>query len=131
MARGRPERGKRRSGDRNLPYLPSRYSRTGASCREHFALQSVVAERVGFEPTKLSLNGFQDRRHQPLGHLSAVRRRGQYCHDTLERRRSPVAEEDAMKWVTRHHPKTDRVACPWLIRKFIDPDAQIVYVPPD
>jgi len=36
-----------------------------------------------------------------------------------------------MKWVTRHHPKTDRVACPWLIRKFIDPDAQIVYVPPD
>lgn len=36
-----------------------------------------------------------------------------------------------MKWVTREHPKTDRVACPWLIRKFIDPDAEIVYVPPD
>jgi hypothetical protein len=34
-----------------------------------------------------------------------------------------------MKWVTREHPKTDRIACPWLIRKFIDPDAQIVYVP--
>jgi hypothetical protein len=34
-----------------------------------------------------------------------------------------------MKWVTREHPKTDRVACPWLIRKFIDPDAEIVYVP--
>ena len=34
-----------------------------------------------------------------------------------------------MKWVTREHPKTDRIACPWLIRKFIDPDAQIIYVP--
>ena len=36
-----------------------------------------------------------------------------------------------MKWVTRQHPKTDRIACPWLIRKFIDADAEIVYVPPD
>jgi hypothetical protein len=34
-----------------------------------------------------------------------------------------------MKWVTREHPKTDRIACPWLIRTFIDPDAEIVYVP--
>jgi hypothetical protein len=34
-----------------------------------------------------------------------------------------------MKWVTRENPKTDRIACPWLIRKFIDPDAEIVYVP--
>ena len=36
-----------------------------------------------------------------------------------------------MKWVTREHPRTDRIACPWLIRKFIDPGAEIVYVPPD
>jgi hypothetical protein len=36
-----------------------------------------------------------------------------------------------VKWVTREHPKTDRIACPWLIRKFIDPDAEIVYVPRD
>lgn len=36
-----------------------------------------------------------------------------------------------MKWVTRARPKTDRVACPWLIRRFIDPDAEIVYVPAD
>jgi hypothetical protein len=34
-----------------------------------------------------------------------------------------------MKWVTREHPKTDRIACPWLIWKFIDPDAEILYVP--
>ena len=34
-----------------------------------------------------------------------------------------------MKWVTREHPHTDRVACPWLIRKFIDLEAEIVYMP--
>lgn len=34
-----------------------------------------------------------------------------------------------MKWVTRERPKTDRIACPWLIRRFIDPDAEIFYVP--
>jgi hypothetical protein len=36
-----------------------------------------------------------------------------------------------VRWVTREHPKTDRIACPWLIRKFIDPAAEIVYVPRD
>ena len=34
-----------------------------------------------------------------------------------------------MRWVTRSRPKTDRIACPWLIRRFIDPDAEILYVP--
>ncbi len=36
-----------------------------------------------------------------------------------------------MKWVTLEHPKTDRVTCPWLIRTFIDPEAEIVYLPCD
>src|SRR6266536_1867207 len=36
-----------------------------------------------------------------------------------------------MRWVTRERPKTDRIACPWLIRRFIDPDAEILYVPAD
>ena len=36
-----------------------------------------------------------------------------------------------MKWVTRERPKTDRIACPWLIRRFIDPDAEFLYVPLD
>ena len=34
-----------------------------------------------------------------------------------------------MKWVTRERPKIDRLACPWLIRRFIDPGAQFLYVP--
>jgi hypothetical protein len=36
-----------------------------------------------------------------------------------------------MKWVTRARPKTDRIACPWLIKRFIDLDAEILYVPRD
>ncbi len=36
-----------------------------------------------------------------------------------------------MKWVTRERVKVDRVACPWLIRKFIDPAAEFMFVPAD
>ena len=36
-----------------------------------------------------------------------------------------------MKWVTRARPKVDRVACPWLIRRFVDPAAEFLYVPAD
>jgi hypothetical protein len=36
-----------------------------------------------------------------------------------------------MKWVTRERPKTDRIACPWLIGRFIDAEAKILYVPAD
>ena len=36
-----------------------------------------------------------------------------------------------MKWVTREKVKVDRVACPWLIKKFIDPQAEFVFVPKD
>jgi hypothetical protein len=36
-----------------------------------------------------------------------------------------------MKWITRERVKVDRVACPWLIRKFVDPGAQFLFVPAD
>ena len=35
-----------------------------------------------------------------------------------------------MKWITRARPKIDRIACPWLILRFIDPNAEIIFVPP-
>jgi len=35
-----------------------------------------------------------------------------------------------MKWVTRERPKTDRIACPWLVLRFIDAEAEFLYVPP-
>ena len=36
-----------------------------------------------------------------------------------------------MKWITREKIKVDRVACPWLIRKFVDPEAEFVFMPHD
>jgi hypothetical protein len=34
-----------------------------------------------------------------------------------------------MKWITRERPKIDRIACPWLISRFVDSEAEFVYVP--
>ena len=34
-----------------------------------------------------------------------------------------------MKWITREHARVDRIACPWLIKKFIDKDAEFLFVP--
>jgi AraC-like DNA-binding protein len=36
-----------------------------------------------------------------------------------------------MKWITREHPKIDRIACPWLIKRFVDREGEIIYVPFD
>jgi hypothetical protein len=36
-----------------------------------------------------------------------------------------------MRWITRERPKIDRVACPWLIARFIDTEAEFIFVPPD
>jgi len=36
-----------------------------------------------------------------------------------------------MKWITRERPKIDRIACPWLVARFIDKDAEFIYVPRD
>ena len=45
----------------------------------------------------------------------------------LPTRRKRDASEN--KWVTREHPKIDRIACPWLISRFVNPDAEFIYVP--
>ena len=36
-----------------------------------------------------------------------------------------------MKWITRERPKIDRIACPWLIKNFVDKEAEFIYVPKD
>jgi hypothetical protein len=36
-----------------------------------------------------------------------------------------------MRWITRARPKVDRIACPWLIKRFVDPEAEFLFVPPD
>lgn len=42
----------------------------------------------------------------------------------------PAPVDGATLWVTRHRPKIDRIACPWLIRRFIDPGARFLFVSP-
>ena len=42
---------------------------------------------------------------------------------------SRKSEERAMQWITRERAKVDRIACPWLISRFIDPDPEFLYVP--
>jgi hypothetical protein len=39
-----------------------------------------------------------------------------------------VASHFVARWITREHPRVDRVACPWLIERFVDKDAEFVYV---
>lgn len=41
-----------------------------------------------------------------------------------------LSEHSGSVWVTRHRPKVDRIACPWLIRRFVDPRARFLFVPP-
>lgn len=43
----------------------------------------------------------------------------------------PAAGAAPSLWVTRHRPKIDRIACPWLIRRFVDTEARFLYVAPD
>ena len=42
----------------------------------------------------------------------------------------PSARRKPMKWITRERPKIDRIACPWLIRRFVDPAAVFLFVAP-
>ena len=45
--------------------------------------------------------------------------------------KSQTPNSKPTRWVTRERPKIDRIACPWLIRRFIDADAEFLYVPAD
>jgi rhodanese-related sulfurtransferase len=70
------------------------------------------------------------------GAAAALRSRGldaQYLEGGLEAWRAaglPTRPHAApTRWVTRERPKIDRIACPWLIRRFIDPTAEFFYVP--
>ncbi|MCF2872712.1 chromate resistance protein [Octadecabacter sp. G9-8] len=52
--------------------------------------------------------------------------------DTPNTPRIPFAAlPDTNLWVTRHRPKIDRIACPWLIRRFVDADAEFLFVSPE
>ena len=39
-----------------------------------------------------------------------------------------MGSEKVMRWITRSHAQVDRIACPWLIRKFVDSEAEFIFV---
>lgn len=49
----------------------------------------------------------------------------------VQRYKHRTFHQKPMKWITRERPKIDRIACPWLIKRFIDKKAEIIYVPFD
>src|SRR2546426_3094269 len=62
------------------------------------------------------------------GSPSVPEKRG---HDRLRCQGPGRSGRTPMKWITREHPRVDRVACPWLIEKFVDKQAEFLYVPSD
>ncbi|MEK9969694.1 MAG: chromate resistance protein ChrB domain-containing protein [Ferrovibrio sp.] len=79
--------------------------------------------------------------HEVSQNASAeLRRRGfraRYLQDGIEGWEKaggpmqPKPPSKTTRWITRERPKIDRIACPWLVRRFIDADAQFLYVPSD
>ena len=67
--------------------------------------------------------------------LAGLGLRAQYLEGGLDAWRAAGSElahkpaGAATRWVTRERPKVDRIACPWLIRRFVDPGAEFLYVP--
>jgi hypothetical protein len=55
---------------------------------------------------------------------------GAFGQEAVSKEASPLGLATGVrKWITRERPKIDRIACPWLIRRFIDPEAEFIYVP--
>ncbi|MFQ6087819.1 MAG: chromate resistance protein ChrB domain-containing protein [Candidatus Methanofastidiosia archaeon] len=54
-----------------------------------------------------------------------------YIKDWYPKKIKVIKEGIFMKWITREKVHVDRVACPWLIKRFIDPDAEFIFVPRD
>src|SRR5437868_10445126 len=107
-----------------MPMRPvSRVVGRGRCCSARLALlrrvgSFVIWNGAFFPPTQLGNHGAGQRGWadtcENLGKLTLV-----------------VFRELTMKWVTRERPKIDRIACPWLIQRFIDKDADFLFVPPD
>ena len=54
---------------------------------------------------------------------------GKHAWKEADLPRTQAAKIPGPLWVTRHRPKIDRIACPWLIRRFVDPTARFLFVP--
>ncbi len=106
----------------------------------HTALQDLK-ERLGNGPIVVVCQKGLKLSHGVAAHLRAagfeaqVLQGGNYGWRDAKLPRIPAQaikglQQGGTLWVTRHRPKIDRIACPWLIRRFVDPAAQFLFVPP-
>ncbi len=102
--------------------------------QDHTDIGSMIGHLTGQEVVVICQKG------QKLSHGVAARLRNQgYQAQVLAGGnigwaaaglpRIPAAAIPGPLWVTRHRPKIDRIACPWLIRRFVNRDAEFMFVP--
>src|SRR4051794_25193989 len=89
-------------------------------------------------PAHLSRAGFSNGLLAPAVRLATLVSRHAACYRSPYTGRCRPASPRAvgrrgttMRWVTRERPKIDRIACPWLVARFVDPDPEFLYVPAD
>ena len=71
---------------------------------------------------------YQNRRNEYVNQLFQPHQLGQRGQANAG---SGACAEDDMKWITRERPKIDRIACPWLVQRFIDQSPEFLFVPAD
>ena len=115
----------------------------GATWRDPFATEewikflprerSIVVYCVhGHELSKNACAALREaglKAHYLVGGIEAWKQHGAATIKKLPALSIPSAINLPSKWITRERPKIDRIACPWLIRRFIDPLAEFLYVP--
>ena len=111
---------------------PERNPRRGKACAGHCAEWAPRARDRGARRRVLrhGSRGQPRRRARPARariRRARISQAGSTRGARAAARSSPYAEPD--RWVTRERPKIDRIACPWLVRRFIDPGAEFHYVP--
>jgi rhodanese-related sulfurtransferase len=105
-------------GARPMPVTPEQWTLDLESGQRLVVYDSQGDEKS--EGVAEALSGFGKEAHYLGGGFAAWVAQG------LPTRRQIAA--DVHKWITRERPKIDRIACPWLIRRFIDPDAGGVHL---
>lgn len=120
---------------KNDPYLASGYTLPGAMRRDPLQVETwvqtlpaaasimvycVYGHEVGMN-TMLALRAHGIAANFLEGGIEAWREQGLPL--------APKASQHSTRWVTRAHPKIDRIACPWLVKRFVDAGAEFLYVP--
>jgi rhodanese-related sulfurtransferase len=122
----------RRDAAHLIPGAIRRVSQDVRSSAEALAGRAVVVVDAGGGSDAAAVAGLL----RSMGAMAEILSGGMVAwieggHPTLALAHLPPRHDDGRTWwVTRIRPKVDRIACPWLIRRFVDPDARFLFVAP-